>query len=117
VQIKQIVKIKLHVTLLVMTVIWTTAAAVESIVEQHTTDLFWFMTAVAGFLGVALIAVLQWIAISFMKDMKQELKLIRGEHGLRLHAVEMDVQALRTQYDMHMLHRTGGKTNVNDQGQ
>lgn len=98
--IRRLIKIKLHVTLLVTALIWTTAAAVESIIEEHTADMFWLMASVAGFLAVSLVAVLQWIAISFMRDIKLEIKHIRAEYGLRIHSTELAIEALRTRQEV-----------------
>ena len=94
--LRQLIRIKLHVALLTAGVMWTTAFAAKSIVEEHAVDLFWMMIGVSGFLLFTVIAVLQWVAISFMRDMKNEIKHIRSEYGLRIHANELAIESLRT---------------------
>ena len=101
-QLLPLLKFKLYVVMVIASMVWTTAWAVESIVEEHTSDMFWLMAGIASFLGVSLIAVLQWVAISFMKDIKMEIKHIRAEYGLRIHSTELAIEALRTRQDVEI---------------
>ena len=98
--VRRLIKIKLHITLLVTATIWTTALATKSIVDEHAVDLFWTMLSVSGFLLFAIIAVLQWVIISFMRDIKLEIKHVRAEYGLRIHGAELAIEALRTRQEV-----------------
>jgi len=101
-KLRNLIKVKLHISAIAAGIIWTTAFAVDSIIEEHTSDMFWLMAGIASFLGVSLIAVLQWIAISFMRDIKLEIKHIRSEYGLRIHGAELAIEALRTRQDVEI---------------
>ena len=54
----------------------------------------------SGFLLFAIIAVLQWVIISFMRDIKLEIKHVRAEYGLRIHGAELAIEALRTRQEV-----------------
>lgn len=102
-----IIKIKLHIAMSVAGVVLTTAFAVESIVAEHPQDVVNILIYIATGLGGALLALLTWIFIMLVNDLKKELRQMNADlrqlitnHGLRIHANELAIEALRTRHEV-----------------
>ena len=105
--LRRVIKIKFHMTMWVASVVLTTAFAVESIVKEHPQDVVNILIYMTTGLGGALLALLTWIFIMLVNDLKKELRQMNNDlrqlitnHGLRIHANELAIEALRTRHEV-----------------
>jgi hypothetical protein len=117
VNIRRLIHIKIHVVLIVSGIVWTTALATQSIVAEHPQDIVNVLIYIATGLGAAMLGLLTWIFIMLVNDQKKELRQMNADlrqlitnHGLRIHANELAIEALRTRHEVEdqSSRRSGG---------